>query len=89
MSDLDKRFNKAFEIASEMKKPLPPDVMLHFYAFYKIATNEGHMHLPSGNSALRNGFKLNALFQFNHLSANEAKIKYIELVEKHTNQKIK
>lgn len=88
MSKLNKRFNKAFEIASAMKKPLPPDVMLHFYAFYKIATNEGNMHLPSGNSALRNGFKLNALFQFNHLNAEQAKIKYIELVEKYTNKKI-
>ena len=89
MTDLDKRFNKAFEIASAMKAPLPPDVMLHFYAFYKIATNEGHMQLPSGNSSLRNGFKLNALFQFNHLTADKAKVKYIELVEKYTNQKIK
>ena len=88
MTDLDKRFDNAFKIASAMKDPLPADVMLHFYAFYKIATGNGLMHLPSGNSALRNGFKLNALFQFSHLSANEAKIKYIELVEKYTNQKI-
>jgi len=88
MTDLDKRFKKAFKIASAMKEPLPPDIMLHFYAFYKIATNDGYMHLPSGNNTLRNGFKLNALFQFNHLSTDEAKVKYIELVEKYTNQKI-
>ncbi len=88
MTDLDKRFNKAFEIASAMTKALPPDVMLHFYAFYKIATNNGKLYMPSGSSELRNGFKLNALFQFNHLSANEAKEKYIALVEKYTNQKI-
>ncbi len=88
MTDLDKKFNKAFTIASAMTKTLPPDVMLHFYAFYKIATNNGKLHMPSGNSELRNGFKLNALFQFNHLSADEAKIKYITLVEKYTNQKI-
>ena len=88
MTDLDKKFNKAFTIASAMTKTLPPDVMLHFYAFYKIATNNGELHMPSGSSELRNGFKLNALFQFNHLSADEAKIKYITLVEKYTNKKI-
>lgn len=88
MSDLDKRFDKAFKIASAMGNVLPPDVMLHFYAFYKIATNNGKLHMPSGSSELRNGFKLNALFQFNHLNAEQAKVKYIELVEKHTNLKI-
>ena len=89
MSNLEDKFNKAFKIASAMEDPLPPDVMLRFYAFYKIATNDGGLHLPSGNSSLRNGFKLNALFQYNYLSADEAKVKYIELVEKYTNQKIK
>jgi acyl-CoA-binding protein len=89
MNDLDKKFDKAYEIASAMTEELPPDVMLHFYAYYKIATNNGKMHIPSGNSELRNGFKLNALFQFNDVSAEEAKEKYIELVEKYNNQKIK
>lgn len=90
MSDLNSRFKKAFKIASAMDdKSLPPDVMLYFYAFYKIATNDGNLHSPSGNSQVRNGFKLNALFQFKHLSSDQAKEKYIELVEKHTNQTIK
>jgi len=89
MTELDKKFDKAFKIASAMTEPLPPDIMLHFYAFYKIATNDGSLFMPSGTSELRNGFKLNALFQFNYLSADEAKVKYIELVEKYTNKKIK
>ena len=89
MKDLDKKFDKAFKIASSMTKELPPDVMLHFYAFYKIATSDGTMHIPSGNSELRNGFKLNALFQFSDVSPNQAKERYIALVEKYTNQKIK
>ena len=88
MKDLDRRFHKAFNIASKMTDELPPDIMLHFYAYYKIATNNGSMHIPSGNSELRNGFKLNALFQFNHVSVEEAKIKYIELVEKYNHIKI-
>ena len=88
MTDLDKRFNKAFEIASAMTKLLPPDVMLHFYAFYKIASNSEMIHIPSGSNELRNGFKLNALLQFNNITPNEAKKRYIALVEKYTNQKI-
>ncbi|MEE9348712.1 MAG: acyl-CoA-binding protein [Flavobacteriaceae bacterium] len=88
MTNLDKKFNKAYEIASAMTKVLPPDVMLHFYAYYKIGCNNSSLHMPSGNSELRNGFKLNALFQFNAVSADEAKEKYIALVEKYTNQKI-
>ncbi len=89
MTDLDKKFDKAYKIASAMTKELPPDVMLHFYAFYKIATNNGRIHMPSGNSELRNGFKLNALFQFNEVTPKQAKERYIALVEKYTNQKIK
>ncbi len=88
MNDLDERFDKAYGIASDMTKVLPADVMLHFYAYYKIATNNGQLHMPSGSSELRNGFKLNALFQFSHVTAKEAKAKYINLVEKYTNQKI-
>ncbi|HIE45587.1 MAG TPA: hypothetical protein EYG80_04295 [Flavobacteriaceae bacterium] len=88
MTDLDKRFNKAFEIASAMTDVLPPDIMLRFYAFYTIGKSETNIHIPSGESPVRNGFKLNALFQYNHLSTDEAKEKYIEIVEKYTNQKI-
>jgi acyl-CoA-binding protein len=87
VNDLDKKFEKAFKVASLMTKELPPDIMLHFYAYYKIATNNGRMHMPSGESELRNGFKLNALFQFNDVTPDQAKIEYIKLVEKYTNQK--
>jgi len=37
---------------------------------------------------VRNAFKLNAWLQVNHLSEDEAKIKYIELVEKYNNIKL-
>ena len=88
MTELDKRFNKAFNIASAMTKKLPPDVMLQFYAYYKHATSEDSMVVPSGNNIVRNAFKLNAYFQLNNISIEEAKKKYIELVEKYTDQKI-
>jgi len=88
MNELDKKFNKAFKIASEMTIKLPPDVMLHFYAYYKIATLNSFMHMPSGDDAIRNGFKLNALIQFKDLSKEEAKKRYIKLVEKYNNIKL-
>lgn len=88
MTDLDRKFNKAFEIASAMTKKLPPDVMLRFYSYYKHATQTDSVVIPSGNNLVRNAFKLNAYFQLNNISVEEAKQKYIDLVEKHTNQKI-
>jgi diazepam-binding inhibitor (GABA receptor modulating acyl-CoA-binding protein) len=88
MKDLDIKFKKAFEIASGMKEKLPPDVMLQFYAYYKQATVDTPFYSPSGEDEVRNAFKLNAWFQVNHLSPDEAKEKYIELVEKYNNLKL-
>ena len=88
MTDLDRKFIKAFEIASAMTEKLPSDVMLRFYAFYKHATSKDSFEQPSGNSEVRNAFKLNAWFQINNISVEESKQKYIELVEQYTNKKI-
>jgi len=81
--ELDIKFNLAFEKASNTKKKLPDDIKLHFYAYYKRATIGNKHHHPSGEIQLRNAFKLNALLQIQHLSQNEAKQKYIELVAEH------
>ena len=89
MTDLDKNFNKAFEIASAMTKKLPPDVMLKFYAYYKHATSDNTMIPPSGNNIIRNAFKLNAYFQIGNITIAEAKQKYIDLVKEYADQKIK
>ncbi len=80
--ELHTNFLKAFEKASNTKIQLPPDIMLHFYAYYKQATHteEIGFYIPSGSSELRNAFKLNALFQVKNLTPDEAKLKYIELV---------
>ncbi len=88
MQKLDKRFEKAFQIASDMTQKLPPDIMLKFYAYYKQATKKESDSQSSSNSPLREAFKLNAWFQINSISEDEAKRKYIELVEMITNQKI-
>jgi len=88
MTDLDRKFIKAFDIASAMTEKLPSDVMLRFYAYYKHATSNDSFEQPSGSSEVRNAFKLNAWFQINNISIEEAKQKYIELVEQYTNEKI-
>lgn len=79
-SELDQEFKKAFSIASKMTKKLPQDVMLQFYAYYKQAT-AGDNFSFNANFGVRNAFKFNAWMQLKGISAEEAKIKYIELVE--------
>ena len=88
MNDLERRFHKAFEIASAMTEKLPPDVMLQFYSYYKHATNKDTVVRPSGSDNVRNAFKLNAYFQMANISEEEAKKEYIGLVEKYTGEKI-
>lgn len=87
MTNLDKKFEEAFEIASAMTKKLPPDVMLKFYAYYKHATNKSEIYLPSGNDEIKNAFKLNAYFQLSDITPDQAKQKYIDLVEEFTKKK--
>ena len=81
--DLNTRFNEAYELASNTSEKLPQDVMLQFYAYYKQATRGNNYEQPSGNIELRNAFKLNAWFQLNHLTEDEAKLAYIKLVKKY------
>lgn len=81
--DLDKEFEDAYKISSTTSIKLPPDVMLQFYAFYKQATRGNNYEQPSGEVELRNAFKLNAWFQLNHLTEDEAKQEYINLVNKY------
>jgi len=88
MDDLDRRFRKAFEMASAMTKKLPPDVMLQFYSYYKHATTGDSMVIPSGKDMVRNAFKLNAFFQMGNISEDDAKREYIRLVEKYTGEKV-
>ena len=81
--ELNIEFAKAYEISSSTEIKLPPDLMLQLYAYYKQATKGSNYVQPSGNVELRNAFKLNAWFQLSHISENEAKQEYINLVNKH------
>ncbi|MDD2673320.1 phosphatidylserine decarboxylase [Flavobacterium petrolei] len=79
--DLNTRFLEAVEIASEMTQAsLPQDVQLRLYAFYKQATL-GTLDLKQNSSYhLRDAFKTNAWMQISHLSPDESKEQYIELI---------
>ena len=81
--DLDRAFEEAYKISSETSIKLPPDIMLQFYAYYKQATKGNNYEQPSGKVELRNAFKLNAWFQLSHLTEDEAKVEYINLVNKY------
>ncbi|MDX1829901.1 MAG: acyl-CoA-binding protein [Lutibacter sp.] len=83
LNELDKSFDEAYYIASNTNIKLPPDIMLHLYAYYKQATKGNNYEKPSGDVELRNAFKLNAWIQLSHLSEKEAKQEYINLVNKH------
>jgi acyl-CoA-binding protein len=79
--DLDTRFLEAVEIASEMTQAsLPQDVQLRLYAFYKQATF-GTLDLKQTSSYhLRDAFKTNAWMQISHLTPEQAKEQYIEII---------
>lgn len=78
------KFLKAYEMASNTNQQFPPDVLLHFYALYKRATEKNGFYIPPTNQGdLRSAFKINALVQVKDLSKEEAQRRYIELVEHH------
>jgi acyl-CoA-binding protein len=79
--DLDMRFLEAVEIASNMTQAsLPQDVQLRLYAFYKQATYGTLSYNHSESYDLRNAFKTNAWIQISHLSIDDAKEQYIEII---------
>jgi acyl-CoA-binding protein len=79
--DLDKRFQDAVEAAAGMTQAeLPQDVQLRLYAYYKRATTGAPSINYNANLDLRNAFKTNAWMQVSHITPDEAKEKYIELI---------
>ena len=82
---LRKKFNKAVLTVNEYTDPLPADLLLKLYAYYKIA-NENFNH-PGSKTPLINAFKANALIQAQHLDVREAMKNYIALVDKEIREK--
>jgi acyl-CoA-binding protein len=80
-NDLDKRFDKAVEAASKMTQDsLPQDVQLRLYAYFKQATFGSAQYSQSENFDLRNAFKTNAWMQISHISIEEAKEQYTQII---------
>lgn len=85
--DLDIRFAKAVEIAMTMTQAsLPQDVQLRLYAYYKQATFGTAVYNHSENFDLRDAFKTNAWMQISHISTDEAKEHYIEIINSLTSK---
>jgi acyl-CoA-binding protein len=79
--DLETQFKEAVAIASNMTQAsLPQDVQLRLYALYKQATFGTLSYNHSESFDLRNAFKTNAWIQISHLSIDEAKEQYIEII---------
>lgn len=77
--DLDKTFKEAVDKMNNYTEPLPADLLLRLYAYYKIATKDNSS--PKSRRPLINAFKINALFQARNVSEEEAKENYIILVK--------
>jgi acyl-CoA-binding protein len=77
---LRKEFKKAVRTVNEYTDPLPADLLLKLYAYYKIA-NKNYNH-PGSKTPLINAFKANALIQAQHLDVEEAMKNYVALVKK-------
>ncbi|RYJ37098.1 Acyl-CoA-binding protein [Flavobacterium anhuiense] len=85
--DLDIRFAKAVEVAMTMtQSSLPQDVQLRLYAFYKQATFGTAVYNQSQNFDLRDAFKTNAWMQISHMTVDEAKENYIEIINSLTSK---
>ncbi|WP_299552796.1 acyl-CoA-binding protein [Seonamhaeicola sp.] len=78
---LDIEFQEAVARVNAHTEPFPADTLLKLYAYYKKATND--YGRPRSREALINAFKTNALFQAKDITEDEAKRKYIELVNKY------
>ncbi len=76
---LHSQFNEAVEYINNYTEPLPADVLLKLYAYYKIA-NENKNH-PGSKTPLINAFKANALIQAKNLNPKAAMLRYIKLVK--------
>ncbi len=84
MAEENSKFLKAYNMASSTERQFPPDVLLHFYALYKRATEKNGFYIPSTSEGdLKSAFKMNALVQVKDLSKQEAMDRYIKMVEEY------
>ncbi len=66
-------------------EPMPADLLLKLYAYYKIA-NKNYKN-PGSSTPLINAFKANALIQASKMSRDDAMKEYVKLVKSEVIQK--
>ena len=77
---LQKKFEKAVDFVNSYTEPLPADILLKLYAYYKMANK--NFDNPGSKTPLINAFKANALIQARNISREEAMKQYIKIVDK-------
>ncbi|PCE63472.1 acyl-CoA-binding protein [Sediminicola luteus] len=78
-STLRERFEEAVAFMNSYTHPLPADLLLKIYAYYKIANN--NFDHPGSRKPLINAFKMNALIQAQEITEDQAMEMYIEVTD--------
>lgn len=76
---LHKEFLEAVARVNDYTNPLPADILLKLYAYYKIANKNSNN--PQSKTPLINAFKANALIQAQNVGRVDAMKNYIKLVK--------
>jgi len=79
--DIDELFKEALFKATEITYPLPDDIRLRLYAYYKQATKEPINTTSAHEHELINAFKMNAWMQVRQMSVDKAKMEYVKLID--------
>ncbi|WP_282051042.1 acyl-CoA-binding protein [Maribacter aquivivus] len=80
MKKLRIEFEETVVLVNNFTEPIPADILLKLYAYYKIANS--NFDNPGSKTPLINAFKANALFQAKNMSKKKAMQSYIDLVAK-------
>ena len=72
-------FEAAVEFVNTYESPIPADILLKLYAYYRVA-NRNYTN-PGSKTPLINAFKANALIQAQNIGIDEAMEAYIALVD--------
>ena len=79
-TNLHIEFEETVTLVNNYTEPIPADILLKVYAYYKIANS--NFDNPGSKTPLINAFKANALFQAKNMSKKKAMRAYIELATK-------
>lgn len=73
-------FQEAVDFVNKYESPIPADILLKLYAYYKVANK--NYNNPGSKTPLINAFKANALIQAQNINAEDAMKGYIKLVKR-------